>query len=94
MKQRTEFNIERSDVQREFGGVSLDELAATIYNAFHGHCECASHPFIWGDNEDFHGYLPWDKGRPCSGDDVVQAFRLAAIAAYDTLKATGVGSLS
>lgn len=90
---KVNYTIEQSDIKRDFGQVSLEELAATMYNAFHGHCECAAHPFTWDDNGDFHGYLPWDEGKRNAGDDVVQAFRLAAIAAYDTLRNTGVGHL-
>ena len=87
------YTIEQDDIKRDFGFVTTEQLAATLYNAFHGHCKCASHPFTWDDVGNFHGYIPWDEGRRNAEDDVVQAFRLAAIAAYDTLSKTGVGHL-
>lgn len=94
MKVQTHVTIEREDVAKRFGAVRVEEIAATLYNAFHGHEECCVHPFFWDDNGDFHGTLPWDQMKPNGGDDVVQAFRLAALAAYDALKSTGVGHLS
>ena len=90
---KVKISIEQEDINRDFGGVTVEQLAATIYNAFHGHCECASHPFTWSDVGDFHGAVPWSEGRREEGDGVVQAFRLAAIAAYDALHSTGVGHL-
>jgi hypothetical protein len=87
-------DIEQKDIQQGFGALSVEEIAATLYNAFHGHCECASHPFTWDDSGDFHGTVPWGEGRREASDEVVQAFRYAAIAAREALKSTGVGHLS
>lgn len=93
MKVFTEVMIERQDVGKKFGAVSVEDMAATIYNAFQGHEECCVHPFFYDEKGDFKGYLPWDKMRPNDGDSVVQAFRLAALAAYNTLSELGVGGL-
>ena len=90
---RVEYVIEKKDLERKFGALTQEDIAATLYNAFHGECICASHPFEWSDNGDFHGEVPWERMAYEEGDVVVQAFRLAAIAAYDALRSTGVGHL-
>ena len=91
MKSHTEFTIEKHDLTQRFGALQVEDLAATLLNAFHGKCECASHPFHRERNGEFNGQLPWTRMRPNDGDNVVQAFRLAAIAALGTLYSTGVG---
>lgn len=90
---KVKLEIEKADIERKFGVATVEEIAATLYNAFHGECECTAHPFHWDDAGDFHGYCPWDEGKPNRDDKVVQGFRLAALAAYESLKGVGVGHL-
>jgi hypothetical protein len=82
-------HIKERSTGAKVGAATVDELAAAIYASFHGKCRCAAHPFEWDDNVDFHGWLPWTDNEN-TDDMVVKAFRTAAIAAAEALKAEGV----
>ena len=86
--------IEQADLTRRFGAATIEKTAAALYAAFHGDCRCTAHPFYFDDAGDFHGTLPWNEGHQEADDNVVQAFRLAAIGAYEALRSTGFGSLT
>lgn len=91
MKVKTECQIENKDLKLRYGKIDVETLAATLYNAFHGECQCVSHPFYSADSGDFHGTLPWDEDQTYHDDAVVETFRVAAYAVRDILRSNNIG---
>lgn len=77
--------VSPEEMRYRFGKADVETLAMALYYAFHGECRCTSHPFQ-GAGDAWRAYRNED-------DTVVDAFRLAALDAYTSLKMSGVGSL-